>query len=177
VKSLLPVFVAIAGAFAISSACASDFNPPAERLTEERNATEAMNTTFDPTKSDDDLIQAQLAGARGDWIMSARLAEKSYREQPEIWNEFNLATADSHIGRNDLAEPLYVDLIGRGQFVDLNPVQNFDGSWPAPMLGTVAQESNRRLDRMGYGGEGAVVSDRIGPYPTLDGPYPTLGGK
>ena len=109
--------------------------------------------------------------------MSARLANKSYREQPDVWNEFNLATADSHIGRNDLAEPLYVDLIGRGQFVDLNPVQNFDGSWPAPMLGTVAQESNRRLDRMGYGGEGAVVSDRIGPYPTLDGPYPTLGGK
>jgi hypothetical protein len=177
VKILLPAFVAVAGVFAISSASAFDFNAPGERLTEEHNATEAMNTSFDPNKSGADLIQAEMAGARGDWIVSAQLAEKSYREQPDIWNEFNLATADSHIGRNDLAEPLYVDLIERGQFTNLDPVQNFDGSWPASMLGTVAQESNRRLDRMGYGGDGTVVSNTIGPYPTLGGPFPILSGK
>jgi hypothetical protein len=169
VKSLLPVFVAIAGAFAISSACAFDFNPPGQRLAEEQSATAALDRGFDPDNSGVDLIQAEMAGARGDWIVSAKLADKSYREQPDIWNEFNLATADSHIGRNDLAEPLYVDLIGRGQFVDLNPVQNFDGSWPAQMQGTVAQESNRRLDSMGYGGNGTVVSNTVGPYPTLGG--------
>jgi hypothetical protein len=177
VKKFLPVFVAVAGVFAISSACAFEFNPPGERLAQERNATAAMNTAFDPDKSGADLIEAQMAGARGDWIMSAQLAEKSYREQPGIWNEFNLATADSHIGRNDLAEPLYVNLVERGQFTLLDPVQNFDGSWPAPMMGTVAQESNRRLDRMGYGGEGTVVSNRVGQYPSLDGPYPVLGEK
>lgn len=163
-KNLLPVFVAVAGAFAIS-ACA--FNPPGERLAEQDNATTALESGFDADNSGADLIQAEMAGARGDWTESAQLADKSYREQPNIWNEFNLATADEHIGRADLAEPLYANLIERGQFINLVPVQNFDGSWPAPMLGTVAQESGRRLAAMGYGGEGAVITDRVSPYPTL----------
>jgi hypothetical protein len=177
VKKLIPAFVAVASVFAISSAYALDFNPPGARLMEEHNGAVAMNAVFDPDSSDADLIQAEMAGARGDWVMSALLANKSYKEQPDIWNEFNLATADQHIGRNDLAEPLYVDLITRGQFVTLDPVQNFDGSWPTEMLGTVAQESNHRLDRMGYGGNGTVSSDSVGPYPTLGGPFPILGEK
>jgi hypothetical protein len=162
VKNVLPVIVAVAGAFAIS-ACA--FNPPGERVAEQNNATVAVDSKFASANSDTDLVQAEMAGARGDWTVSALLADKSYREEPGIWSEFNLATADQHIGRKDLAEPLYVDLVERGQFVNLNPVQNFDGSWPSPMLGTVAQEATRRLDRLGYGS--AVISDRIGPYPTL----------
>jgi hypothetical protein len=60
-----------------------------------------------------------------------------------------------------------VNLVERGTFVGLNPVQNFDGSWPAPMLETVAKEASRRLDKMGYGSKGTVASDTIGPYPTL----------
>jgi hypothetical protein len=163
-KNLLPAFVSVVGAFAIS-ACA--FNPPGERLAEQGRADKAMASSFDSDNASNDLTQAEMAAARGDWAVSAELADKSYREQPNIWNEFNLATADEHIGRMDLAEPLYVNLIERGQFVDIQPIQNFDGSWPAPMLWTVAQESARRLDRMGYAGEGAVISDTIGPYPTL----------
>lgn len=166
-KSILPVFIAIAGAFAISSACAADFNPPSERLAEQNSATDAMNAGFNNENAATDLVQAELAGARGEWRVSAQLAAKSYREQPNIWNEFNLATAYEHIGRRDLAEPLYVNLVERGTFVGLNPVQNFDGSWPAPMLETVAKEASRRLDKMGYGSKGTVASDTIGPYPTL----------
>ena len=176
-NKFLPILVAAASVFAISSASAYDFNQPGERLAEEQRGADAMNTPFDPDKASADLIQAQMAGARGDWVMSAMLADKSYREQPGIWNEFNLATADQHIGRNDLAEPLYINLVSRGQFVELDPVQNFDGSWPTQMLGTVAQESSGRLDRMGYGGNGTVVSNVVGPYPSIDGPYPTVAGK
>lgn len=176
-KKFLPILVAAASVFAISSAYAYDFNQPGDRLAEEQSGADAMNTPFASDKANADLIQAEMAGARGDWVMSAMLADKSYREEPSIWSEFNLATADQHIGRNDLAEPLYVNLISRGQFVDLEPVQNFDGSWPTQMLGTVAQESSSRLDRMGYGGNGTVVSNVVGPYPSIDGPYPTVAGK
>jgi hypothetical protein len=45
------------------------------------------------------------------------------------------------------------------------------------MLGTVAQESSHRLDGMGYGGNGTVVSNVVSPYPSIDGPYPTVAGK
>src|SRR5580698_5802624 len=109
-KNLLPVFAAVAGALAIS-ACA--FNAPGERVAEEGRADKAMDSTFSSDNASDDLTQAEMAGTRGDWNVSAQLGEKSYREQPTIWSEFNLATAYQHIGRKDLAEPLYVNLVER----------------------------------------------------------------
>jgi hypothetical protein len=166
VKNLLPVFVVVAGAFAIS-ACA--FDPPGERLAQQGRADKALDSAFDSDNADNDSTQAEMAGARGDWAMSVKLGEKSYREQPGIWNEFNLATAYENTGRKDLAEPLYVNLVERGQFVNLHPIQNIDGSWPTNMLATVAQESTRRLIKMGYGNQSVAVSDTIAPYPALVG--------
>ncbi len=142
-KRLIPVLLAAASTFAIS-ACA--FNSPGEKLRQQADASEALSRGHDQDESVRDMHLEVLAGARGDWSASRELGELSYSERPDIWNEFNLATAYEHTGRTSQAVPLYTDLVERGRSVALVPVQNFDGSWPQAMAPTVSEESARRLD-------------------------------
>lgn len=96
-----------------------------------------------------DLLDAEVASQRGIWNESARLAEISYRAKPDLWNEFNLATAYQHTGRSAEAIPLYIDLTERGQFARSYPLYSYDRSWPAPMLPFLADEAAHRLNQMG----------------------------
>ena len=96
-----------------------------------------------------DLLDADVASQRGDWNLSADLAEKSYRAKPDLINEFNLATAYQHTHRGALAVPLYVDLVDRGQYTRTAPIYSYDGRWPAPMLPFIADEAAHRLNQMG----------------------------
>ena len=115
--------------------------------------TSARAAATDRTLSNDqpqrDLLDAEVASQRGDWNESARLAEISYRAKPDLWNEFNLATAYQHTGRGALAIPLYIDLTERGQYARTSPLYSNDRSWPAPMLPFMADEAAHRLAQMG----------------------------
>jgi hypothetical protein len=104
------------------------------------------------------LLDAEVAAQRGDWSGSATLAEQSYREKPDLWNEFNLATAYQHTRREALAIPLYLDLVVRGQYARTYPLYSYDRSWPTPMLPFIADEAAHRLDQMGVHDYPAVAA-------------------
>jgi hypothetical protein len=159
---LIPALLAAASALAIS-ACA--FNVPGEKLQERADAARALDRGVVQGNSVDDMHSAQMAAARGDWPVSVALGEQSYRENPSIWNEFNLATAYQNTGHAGQAIPLYTNLIDRGRFIALTPVQNFDGSWPPPMAATVSEEAQARLNRLSGIGAGRHVTDFS--YPAL----------
>ena len=137
------------------------------RAEQRADASATLQRGFDKNNSTPDGTEAQLAGARGDWKTSVKLGEQAYRENPNIFIEFNLATAYQRIGRDDLARPLYVDLVTRGQYRDMTTIQNFDGSWPSRMDETVSQEASRRLGNMGT--PDTVVLPKPGPYPMVTG--------
>ena len=119
---------------------------PAAAQSVRGTATDRNLSTDQPQR---DLLDAEVASQRGDWHESARLAEISYRAKPDLWNEFNLATAYQHTGRSAEAIPLYIDLTERGQFARSYPLYSYDRSWPAPMLPFLADEAAHRLDKMG----------------------------
>jgi len=56
------------------------------------------------------------AAVLGNWSAALAVTEKAYRDNPTLGNEFNLATAYAHVGRADLAVPLYEDVAAKGQF-------------------------------------------------------------
>jgi tetratricopeptide (TPR) repeat protein len=96
-----------------------------------------------------DLIYGQSAAARGDWNTALAFFQRSYREKPSLLNEFNLATAYQRTGRGDLAVPLYLDLVDRGQQTEVTPIENTNGSFDqkAP-ASDIADEARERLIRM-----------------------------
>jgi tetratricopeptide (TPR) repeat protein len=96
-----------------------------------------------------DLIYGQSAAARGDWNAALAFFQRSYREKPSLLNEFNLATAYQRTGRGDLAVPLYLDLVDRGQQTEVTPIENTNGSFDqkAP-ASDIADEARERLIRM-----------------------------
>ncbi len=170
-KRLVPALLAAASALVVS-ACA--FTAPGDKLKEQADASRSLSWGVEQGNSVDDMHAAQMAGARGDWTASADLGEQSYRENPSIWNEFNLATAYQNTGRAGQAIPLYANLVDRGRFVALVSVQNFDGSWPAPMASTVSEEAQLRLNRLSGIGAGPHVTNFS--YPALSAPkYIALG--
>jgi hypothetical protein len=146
VSRFVPVIFAAVSAIAL---CAFDSGPDSALLQERADATQALNRGFDRNESQGDLLDAESAGARGDWVVSAALAEQSYKERPDIINEFDLATAYQHTDRNALAVPLYIDLLDRGRHTRTVPVENFNRSMPPPMLPTLADEAALRLRNMG----------------------------
>jgi hypothetical protein len=89
-----------------------------------------------------DLAESQ----RGDWKVALEFSERSYKQTPDIINEFNLATAYQRTGNNALAIPLYIDLEERGQYTPLATLLNYDGTLPKHvMLRTVSLEAAARL--------------------------------
>jgi hypothetical protein len=105
-----------------------------------------------------------MAAARGNWSLTEKLAEQSYREAPDVYNEFNLATAYQRLGRFDLAKPLYQDLVLRGQSTETLPIQNFDGSEPPHMAPFIGQEAAKRLG----------IPNPTEKLPVYDKPFPQL---
>ena len=102
-----------------------------------------------PSQAPADLIYGQSAAARGDWNTALAFFQRSYREKPSLLNEFNLATAYQRTGRGDLAVPLYLDLVDRGQLTEVTPIENTNGSFDqkAP-ASDIADEARERLIRM-----------------------------
>ena len=102
-----------------------------------------------PSQAPADLIYGQSAAARGDWSTALAFFQRSYREKPSLLNEFNLATAYQRTGRGDLAVPLYLDLVDRGQQTEVTPIENTNGSFDqkAP-ASDIADEARERLIRM-----------------------------
>jgi len=96
-----------------------------------------------------DLLYGQTAAARGDWNTALAFFQRSYREKPSLLNEFNLATAYQRTGHGDLAVPLYLDLVDRGQQAEATPIENTNGSFDqkAP-ASDIADEARERLIRM-----------------------------
>ena len=103
----------------------------------------------DPKDAHVDEIASQSSSQRDDWRLAGDLAERSYKQTPDLVNEFNLATSYQNTGRVALAIPLYIDLVERGQYVHTAPLFKNDGTWPVVMKETIADEAARRLVRMG----------------------------
>jgi len=93
------------------------------------NEQENLARAENPSQAPADLIYGQSAAARGDWNTALAFFQRSYREKPSLLNEFNLATAYQRTGRGDLAVPLYLDLVDRGQLTEVTPIENTNGSF------------------------------------------------
>ena len=92
---------------------------------------------------------ATEAGAANNWYVEVALAEKAYREDPTVQNEFNLATGYQHTGRATLAIPLYQDVAARGQYMQSRAVYNYEAAPNVPgrvIDSTLGMEAQRRLD-------------------------------
>jgi len=113
------------------------------------NEQEALARTEAASQAPADLLYGQSAAARGDWNTALAFFQRSYREKPSLLNEFNLATAYQRTGRGDLAVPLYLDLVDRGQQTEVTPIENTNGSFDqkAP-ASDIADEARERLIRM-----------------------------
>jgi hypothetical protein len=111
--------------------------------------TEALARDDNASQAPADLLYGQTAAARGDWNTALAFFQRSYREKPSLLNEFNLATAYQRTGRGDLAVPLYLDLVDRGQQTEVTPIENTNGSFDqkAP-ASDIADEARERLIRM-----------------------------
>ena len=138
---LISALLAAAGATALCGFTAPSTAPVS------RPATSDMSPGSD--RAQVALLDAEVAAQRSDWSRSASLAEQSYREKPDLWNEFNLATAYQHTQRQALAIPLYLDLVARGRYARTYPLYSDDRSWPTPMRPFIADEAAHRLDQMG----------------------------
>ena len=112
-------------------------------------AAPASGPSMNGDQAREDLLNSNSASQRNDWTLAASLAEKSYKAKPDMWNEFNLATAYQRSARGELAVPLYLDIVDRGQFVRTNPIPSLDGSRTTPMLPFMADEAALRLKKMG----------------------------
>ena len=144
-KQLISVMLGAACALAISGFA---FAAPDENLSERADASQVLSRGFDKNEASEDSRQAEMASQRGDWAVSASFAERSYRENPDIRDEFNLATAYEHIGQGGKAVPLYIDLVERGQFTKTQLIDNYDGLPQSPLLPVIADEAALRLNRM-----------------------------
>ena len=83
---------------------------------------EDPSSAFDAAAAARATYRAELAAASGDWPSATRLMEAAYRADPNIGNEFNLATAYARAGRVELAIPLYEDVARKGQFTMAAPI-------------------------------------------------------
>ena len=92
-------------------------------------------------------LEGLSASVRGDWVAAAALAAKAYRENPNVTNEFNLATSYQRIGRSTLAIPLYQDLATRGQFTVTHVVYDYRHEGGGRRMDQfISDEASRRLD-------------------------------
>jgi len=115
---------------------------------------------FDNSRTD--AANAQSAGDKGEWALSASLSEKAYAEHPDVLNEFNLATGYENTGQNAKATALYQDLVVKGSTTDLTPSKNDNGAPVSASDGNLSNESARRIDQIA-GRPSAVVA-----YPEMD---------
>ena len=111
---------------------------------------------FDAAAASRARYRAELAAASGDWAAATRLMEAAYRADPNIGNEFNLATTYARAGKVELAIPLYEDVARKGQFT--NAASIFDRK---------DAETGRRRKTFNYSDEAlrriALLTDQ--PFP------------
>ena len=154
--------------------CAFTVNQSNERSDQRAEASLALSQGFDKAGASEDARLAQMAGARDDWAMSASLSARSYKEEPDIRSEFNLATAYQRTGQGAKAVPLYLDLVDRGQFTQTREIASFDGLARQPMLPNLADESAARLQRMGVAADSraptTVAFDSRSSFPAVVSP-------
>jgi tetratricopeptide (TPR) repeat protein len=75
-----------------------------------------QNDIFDAQAAARAKSLAVRAAALGDWPSVTALLEKVYRNDPNLGNEFNLATAYARTGQTERAVRLYEDVAKKGQF-------------------------------------------------------------
>jgi hypothetical protein len=122
----------------------------------------ALVTGCASDNSRSDAADAQSAGDKGEWALSASLSEKAYAEYPDVLNEFNLATSYQNTGQNAKATALFQDLVVKGSTTELTPGRNDNGVPVAASDGNLSDESARRIDQIA-GRPSAVVA-----YPEMD---------
>jgi len=134
----------VSSALLALGACA--YNQPGAEANLRAKADRAWARGPDLADAHSDEIQGEAASQRGDWKVALEFSERSYKQTPDIINEFNLATAYQRTGNNALAIPLYIDLEERGQYTPLATLLNYDGTLPKHvMLRTVSLEAAARL--------------------------------
>ncbi len=132
-KRFIPILIAIASAAAIASPV----------LAQDQQAAPAGNSASQTE------VQSELAMRAGDWNSAAALSGQSYRENPTLRNEFNLATAYVHTGQPALAIPLYADVARSGHFTETQALYDYHSrARPGRVQFNYADEANRRLDML-----------------------------
>jgi hypothetical protein len=129
------------------SACAYD--NPAYDVKEPARADRSFARGPDLANARSDEAQGEVAAQSGNWKMTLAFSERSYQQKPDLFNEFNLATAYQHTDNNALAIPLYLDLVERGQYTATASILNANGTMPPAMLRTISMESAKRLGVLG----------------------------
>ncbi|MGZ6014137.1 MAG: hypothetical protein ACXWKM_00190 [Phenylobacterium sp.] len=90
--------------------------------------------------------QSERAGVIGDWAQVVVLSGQSYRRQPTLENEFNLATGYEHTGQIALAIPLYADVAKYGEFTHAVTLYDYSHGARVQRAGfNYSEEANRRL--------------------------------
>jgi hypothetical protein len=95
-----------------------------------------------------DEANSSSAGDKGNCAMQTSDSEKAYADHPDVLNEFNLATGYENTGQDVKAAALYQDLIVKGQFTQMQPNSNDNGSPVTNSDTNVADESARRIQLM-----------------------------
>ena len=129
------------------SACAYD--NPSYDAKEPTRADQAFARGPDLTNARSDEFQGEVAAQSGNWKLTLAFSQRSYQQKPDLFNEFNLATAYQRTDNIALAIPLYLDLVERGQYTATHSMLNADGTLPPPMLRTISMESAKRLGVLG----------------------------
>lgn len=110
-----------------------------------------------------DSAAAQSAGDKGNWASETALAEKAYREDPDLLNEFNLATGYERTGQNAKATALYQDVVVKGKSTTMD-ANRPDGDSPAAITdANMSDEAGRRIELMA-GRPSEVVPDQESYY-------------
>ena len=159
--------LAAGSAFIAVSACT--FDHASFDANQSAKADRALARGPDLADAHTDELSGEGAATRGDWKMALAFSERSYRQTPDLINEFNLATAYGNTGSNASAIPLYIDLVERGQNTLTHSLMNSDGTKPRPMLLTISMESARRLGTMNLNAtQRAIVASASAPNGDAD---------
>ncbi len=91
-------------------------------------------------------MQAKQAASTGDWHAVVILAGASYRRQPTLENEFNLATAYANVGQVALAIPLFEQVARDGLYTRAQFLYDYRHGATVQDAGfNYADEANRRI--------------------------------
>jgi hypothetical protein len=91
-------------------------------------------------------LHSEQACVDSDWARVVVLSGQSYRRQPTLENEFNLATAYENLGQIALAIPLYENVARYGEFTYTHALYDYRHGARVERPGfNYSDEANRRL--------------------------------